>query len=247
MRLLEDAFRSSGESRLEFWNGPLENSREFYFTRAFYSDHGRDPYRSFASWSVDFPKADLQFLLGLKRLVEHIDAYDNENPIALTDPQLLRFPFLYAVEVGHMSLSQAEVEGLRRYLLAGGFLLVDDFWGSYEWSVFELQIRRVLPEFSIVDVPRDHAIFHGFYDVDKIVQVPNVMNGRMGGPTWEKDGYTPEVRGIFDDHGRLLVAINFNCDLGDAWEWAEDPYYPLEFSTYAYQMGINYILYAMSH
>ena len=69
----------------------------------------------------------------------------------------------------------------------------------------------------------------------------------MGGPTWEKDGYIPEVRGIFDDRGRLLVAINFNCDLGDAWEWAENPYYPLRFSTYAYQMGVNYILYAMSH
>ena len=247
MALLEDAFRTSGESRLEFWDGPLEPAREFYFTRAFYSDHDRDPFRRFPSWSVDFPKADLQFLMGLKRLVNHLDAYDNENPLALTDPRLSRFPFLYAVEVGHMSLSQAEVEGLRRYLLAGGFFLVDDFWGSEEWSVFERQIRRVLPEFPIVDLPLDHPIFHSFYDVEEIVQVPNVRNGQMGGPTWEKDGYVPEVKGIFDDRGRMLVAINFNCDLGDAWEWAENPYYPLRFSTYAYQMGVNYILYAMSH
>ena len=90
--LLEDAFRTSGEARLEFWDGPLEAAREFYFTRAYYSDHGRDSFRRFASWSVDFPKADLQFLMGLKRLVNHLDAYDNENPIALTDPRLSRFP-----------------------------------------------------------------------------------------------------------------------------------------------------------
>ncbi len=245
--LLNDAFLVSGSSRIRYWNGPLDLTREFYFTRAFYRDNSWDTFRRFPSWSVDFPKADLQFLIGLKRLVNHLDAYDNENPIALTDPRLADFPFLYAVEVGHMQLSDLEVKRLRRYLLAGGFLFVDDFWGTGEWGVFERQIRRVLPEFPIVDIPLDHAIFHSFYDVEEIVQVPNVMNGRMGGPTWEKDGYTPMVRGIFDDQDRLLVAISFNCDLGDAWEWAEDPYYPLKFSTYAYQMGINVILYAMSH
>ena len=245
--LLTDAYMVSGASRLRFWNGPLEDGREFYFTRAFYRDSSWGRFRGFPSWSVDFPKADLQFMMGLKRLVNHLDAYDYENPIALTDPRLAEFPFLYAVEVGHMELSELEVKRLRRYLLAGGFFLVDDFWGTHEWNVFERQMRRVLPEFPIVDIPPDHAIFHSFYDVEEIVQVPNVMNGRMGGPTWEKDGYDPMVKGIFDDQDRLLVAINFNCDLGDAWEWAEDPYYPLRFSTYAYQMGVNVILYSMSH
>ncbi len=247
IELLREALWSAGESRLEYWNGPLDLTREFYFTRAFYRDRGWDRFRGFPSWSVDFPKADIQFMMGLKRLVNHLDAYEYENPIALDDPQLWNFPFLYAVEVGHMQLTDAEVKGLRRYLLAGGFFLVDDFWGTAEWRIFESEIRRVLPEFQIVDIPLDHPLFHSFYDVEEIVQVPNVGQAINGGPTWEKDGYEPKVRGIFDDEGRLLVGINFNCDLGDAWEWAEHPRYPLPFSTYAYQMGINFILYAMSH
>ena len=186
-------------------------------------------------------------MMGLKRLVNHLDAYDGDNPVSLADPELLRFPFLYAVEVGYMSLTEPEVIGLRNYLEHGGFLVVDDFWGSREWANFEHEIRRVLPGHPIVELPLDHPIFHAFYDIKEIVQVPNVGQGRFGGPTWEQDGITPTVRGIFDDDGRLMVAISWNSDLGDAWEWAEDPFYPLRFSTYAYQLGVNLIVYAMSH
>lgn len=229
------------------WDGPTEPYREFYFTRAFYSSGGNDLYRGFPSWSVDYPKADLQFLAGVKRLVGFLDAYERENPISLADPELARYPFLYAVEVGYMALTEPEVLGLRRYLQQGGFLVVDDFWGSREWANFERELKRVLPDHPIVEVPLDHPIFHCFYEVDEVVQVPNVGQGTMGGPTWERDGYYPKVRGVFDDHGRLMVVINWNSDLGDAWEWAEDPFYPLHFSTYAYQMGVNFIVYAMSH
>lgn len=217
---------------------------EFYFTRVAYSGYGM---RGFASWSVDYPKADRQFLMGVQRLVGHLDAYAWENPILLTDPALARFPFLYAVEVGYMSLSDAEAMSLRRYLLAGGFLVIDDFWGSWEWHNLEQELRKVLPGYPVVELGLDHPIFHCFYDVGEVVQVPNVAQGRSGGPTWERDGYLPVVRGIFDEQQRLMVVINWNSDLGDAWEWAEDPYYPLRFSTYAYQMGVNYIVYAMSH
>ncbi len=217
--------------------------REFYFTRAAYTGYG---FRNFRSWSVDFPKADRQFLIGLRRLT-NLDAYELENPIRLTDPDLGRFPFIYAVEVGYMALTDAEVAGLRRYLLAGGFLVVDDFWGSFEWENLELEVDRVLPEYDIVGIPLDHPLFSCFYNIKKILQIPNVGQGIAGGPTWEKDGYIPAVRGIFDDKGRLMVVINWNTDLGDAWEWAENPYYPLKFSTYAYQMGVNFIIYAMSH
>ena len=228
-------------------SGPIEPNREFYFTRAFYSSGRNDLYRGFPSWSVDWPKADIQFMMGLKRLVTHLDAYDGDNPVSLADPDLLRYPFLYAVEVGYMSLTEPEVIGLRNYLEHGGFLVVDDFWGSREWANFEHEIRRVLPGHPIVEIPLDHPIFHAFYDIKEIVQVPNVGQGRFGGPTWEQDGITPTVRGIFDDDGRLMVAISWNSDLGDAWEWAEDPFYPLRFSTYAYQLGVNLIVYAMSH
>ncbi|HEX2465294.1 MAG TPA: DUF4159 domain-containing protein [Thermoanaerobaculia bacterium] len=228
-------------------SGPIEPNREFYFTRAFYSSGRNDLYRGFPSWSVDWPKADIQFMMGLKRLVTHLDAYDGDNPVSLADPDLLQYPFLYAVEVGYMSLTEPEVTGLRNYLDHGGFLVVDDFWGSREWANFEHEIRRVLPGHPIVEIPLDHPIFHSFYDIKEIVQVPNVGQGRFGGPTWEQDGITPTVRGIFDDDGRLMVAISWNSDLGDAWEWAEDPFYPLRFSTYAYQLGVNLIVYAMSH
>src|SRR5690606_26135043 len=106
---------------------------------------------------------------------------------------------------------------------------------------------RVFPEYSIREIPLTHPVFHTYYDIDEIVQVPNVQQGVDGGPTHESDGYEPAVFGIFDDRGRLMVAINWNTDLGDAWEWAELAAYPLRFSTYAYQVGVNYIVYAMSH
>lgn len=216
--------------------------REFYFTRAVYSDLRT----RFPSWSVDYPKADRQFLIGLQRLT-NIDAYAGEHPVRLDDPALREFPILYAVEVGYMALTDSERQGLRDYLLAGGFLIVDDFWGSWEWSTFAREIRAVLPEYAIVDIPANHPVRHVFYDLDHIVQVPNVGQGRSGGPTWEKDGYTPALRGIMNNEGRLMVAIIWNSDLGDAWEWAEDPYYPIRFSNFAYQLGVNLIVYAMSH
>ena len=214
---------------------------ELYFTRAIYSG-----LRPRATWSVDFPKADRQFLIGLGKLT-NIDASADEHPVRLDDPELRRFPILYAVEVGYMSLTEAERSGLREYLLAGGFLIADDFWGSWEWANFEQQIRAVLPEYAIVEMPRDHPVLRVFYTIDEILQVPNVHQGRAGGPTWENDGYVPAFRGILDDAGRLLVAIIWNSDLGDAWEWAEDPFYPLRFSNFAYQLGVNLIIYGMSH
>lgn len=217
---------------------------EFTFARAAYSGRGRN--WGWASWATDYPKADRQFLIGVRRLTR-IDAYAGEHPVRLDDPELLRYPFLYAVEVGRMALSEEEVLGLRRYLSAGGFLLADDFWGSWEWAVFEEQIRRVLPGRPIVDLPLDHPVFHTVYDIRELLQVPNVRNGMMGGPYSERDGFEPFCRGVLDEQGRLMVMINWNTDLGDAWEWAENPYYPLDRSTFAYQLGINAIVFAMTH
>jgi hypothetical protein len=241
---LPDAFSPGQEDDSDFIPQASSGPRQFYFTRAAYTGYYR--FRDFRSWSVDFPKADRQFLVGLRRLT-NLDAYELENPVRLTDPELGKYPFLYTVEVGYMALTEGEVEGLRRYLRAGGFLVVDDFWGTMEWENFQAQFQRILPGYPIVDIPLTHPIFNCFYDVKEIVQVPNVGQGMQGGPTWESDGYYPEVKGIFDEHGRLMVVVNWNTDLGDAWEWAENPYYPLRFSTYAYQMGVNFIIYAMSH
>jgi hypothetical protein len=225
---------------------PPPEGYEFYFTRAIYSGRGRWGWGGRGSWSTDYPKADRQFLVVIKRLVG-LDAYEYENAIALTDPDIRRFPFLYALEVGRMDLTDEEVRGLGDYLAAGGFLVIDDFWGSQEWRVFEYNIRRVLPGRETVELPPDHELFRSFYEITEIKQVPNVRQGRYGGPTWERDGYEPRVLGIFDEDGRLMVVINWNTDLGDAWEWAEDPFYPLEYSTFAYEMGANMIVYGMSH
>jgi len=217
---------------------------EFFFTRAIYSSYGRRGFRG--SWATDYPEADQKFVSVLGRLTA-IDAYQSENPVRLDDPLLRRYPFLYAVEVGNMGLTEGEALGLRDYLLAGGFLVVDDFWGTYEWQNFEVEIRRVLPDHPIVDIPLDHPLFSSYYDIDEILQIPNIGQGRRGGPTYERDGFVATVRGIFDEQDRLMVVINFNTDLGDAWEWMDDPYYPLKYSTYAYQMGVNMIVYGMSH
>ena len=217
-----------------------DGPHEFFFTRAIYNSGYR-----YGSWAIDYPKADRQFMMVVNRLI-NIDASERENAIRLDDPNLRRFPFLYALEVGGIALTPPEVEGLRDYLLAGGFLMIDDFWGSWQWATFEDQMRRVFPQYPIVEIPLEHPIFNSVYRIDEILQVPAIGN-HWGGRTWEGDGYTPHVRGIFDEEGRLMVVINWNTDLGDAWEWAERPEYPLKFSTFAVEMGVNFIVYAMSH
>ena len=236
------AQRGPAQCGFEYEPQPQTGRAEFFFTRAIYSGgcRGYDP-----SWAVDFPKADRQFLIGLRRLTS-IDAYELENPVRLDDPELRRYPFLYALEVGDMMLTEAEIVGLREYLLAGGFVVIDDFWGSWEWRNFERAIMQVLPGYPIVDLPMDHPILSTFYEIDEILQVPARGRGMYGRPTWEEDGYVPALKGIFDEKGRLMVVINWNTDLGDAWEWADDPMYPLRFSNFAYQLGINMIIYGMS-
>jgi hypothetical protein len=222
-----------------------QRRNEFYFTRAMYSSGSFGGFGQ--SWATDYPKGDQQFVAVIQRLLRELDIYDRDHAMRLDDPNLRRFPFLYAVEVGRMSLTDSEVKGLRGYLQAGGFLIVDDFWGTYEWANFEYNIKRVLPEYPIVDLKLDHPIFHSYYDIKQILQVPYSGNACSGGPYYEKDGYVPVVRGIFDERGRLLVLISFNSDLGDAWEWMELSCYPLTHSTYAAQLGVNTIVYALTH
>lgn len=223
--------------------------REFHFTRGIYSSGGGGGFFGRrgrrGAWCTDHPKAEFQFLQVLDRLTG-IDAHPYGNAVELDDPDLRRYPVLYMLEVGYMGMTQSEVEGLRSYLLAGGFLIIDDFWGTQEWYNFEREMARVFPEYSIVDLPMDHPVYRTYYQVDTVLQVPAV-NRAWGGPTWERDGYHARNFGIFDDRGRLMVAINWNTDLGDAWEWMEQPHYPLRLSTYAYQVGVNYIVYAMSN
>ncbi|MBT6275901.1 MAG: DUF4159 domain-containing protein [Chromatiales bacterium] len=222
--------------------GPASDAHEFFFTRG---NYGGDALDFGPRWAVDYPKADQQFLVALQRL-SAVNAYPNEHALEVDRDRLFDFPFLYMLEVGSLQVDEARAAHLRQYLLAGGFLVIDDFWGSWEWESFESQMRLVFPDRVIEPLSVEHPVFHAFYDIREIIQVPNVYQGSVGGPTHEYDGYTPHVRGIFDDSGRLMVLINWNTDLGDAWEWADNPQYPLRFSTYSYEMGINFVIYAMS-
>lgn len=145
-----------------------------------------------------------------------------------------------------MRLSDTDTALLREYLLRGGFLMVDDFHGPSEWQLLELQMTRAFPDRPIVDLS-DHAeLFHVLYDLSERQQIPGIR-ALMRNRTWEKGGKTPHWRGIVDDHGRVMVAINFNQDIGDAWEHADDARYPAPLTTQAYRMGVNYVVYAMTH
>jgi len=214
----------------------------FYWTRARYSSWGRRGF-GYGTWAVDFPKSDQQFLVVIKRLI-HLNAYDWENDVDLDNPMLRRFPLIYMLEVGGMYLSDEEVAALRGYMDAGGFVIVDDFWGQEEWDVFEFNFRRVYPDKQIVDITLDHPLYSAYYTIDHVEMTPAIGNTIR---RTECYGCVTQVKGVYDDEGRLMMVINFNTDLGDAWEWAEDPSYPLETSTYAFEMGANLIVYAMSH
>lgn len=230
-------------------NAEVNQKHEFNFTRGIYTDDFGIGDENGGSWSIDYPEADKHFAHLLSRL-SSVDSSPDENAVRLTDPDLLHLPFIYALEVGAMQLDEAEVESLRDYLLAGGFLFIDDFWGSWAWENLVDQMQRVFPDRAITDIPSSHTIFNLVFDIAEIQQVPNYRNGieyERTGITHEDDGRRPHVRGIVDDAGRIMVLINWNTDLGDAWEWADHPDYPFHFTNYAAKLGVNIVVYAMTH
>ncbi len=226
------------------WGEPDGKKRlpDFTFLRLIYSGEG---WRGWG-WATDYPKADQQFLYGLQKLSDFTFVSSEHKALPIVGTEVFEYPFLYAVEVGNMTLSELEVTHLREYLLRGGFLVVDDFHGSYEWNHFYRQIKKVFPEYEPTDLPLSHPIFHCYYDIDRLIQIPGLQYV-YSGRTWEKGGYKARYMGIQDEDGRLMVMINHNVDLGDAWEWAEVEVYPRHYATLAFQLGINYIVYAMTH
>jgi hypothetical protein len=217
---------------------------EFQFVRLAYTATGLQFGRR-DRWLTDWPDAERYLISGVKRLTR-IAAADDGIYLSVMDERLFDYPWLYAVEVGGWSLNDMEAARLRDYLLRGGFLMVDDFHGSLEWAGFVETMRRVFPDRTIVDVPTEDPIFHVAYDLNERTQIPGIQFVYSGVP-YERDGFEPQWRGIYDDEGRLMVMINFNMDLGDAWEHADVPEYALQYTTRAYQYAINYILYAMTH
>jgi len=215
---------------------------EFFFSRLAYSDAGG---RRWSSWLTDYPEAEIHLLQGLSRLTR-IETGASGVQVSLEDDELMNYPWLYAVEVGRWSLSEAEAARLREYLMRGGFLMVDDFWGTYEWAIFLESMKRVFPDRPILEISEADELLHVLYDLDQRIQIPGV-NYIYRGVTWQRDGYTPHWRGIYDDQGRLMVAINFNMDMGDAWEHADNPAYPNPMTALAYRFAVNYVIYSMTH
>ena len=220
---------------------------EFHFTRLLYSSGGGGGFGYRSSWDVDWPEAETHFLQGVTRLTRVQTSSRNESRIIdLTDDAIFDYPWLYAVEVGRWYLNEIEAARLREYLLRGGFLMVDDFHGSYEWAGFVDSMVRVFPDRPIVDIPDNDEVLHVLYDLDQRIQIPGIA-ALSYGVTYERDGVDPHWRGVYDDSGRLMVAINHNMDLGDAWEHADDPFYPEPMTALAYRFAVNYLIYAMTH
>jgi Domain of unknown function (DUF4159) len=202
--------------------------------------------RGFSMWTQDYPRADRHFLLALRRL-SRIDARSVEQPVNLDDDDdVFNWPWLYAVQGGQWQLTDHQAAKLRDYLLRGGFFMADDFWGPSQWQVFEESMRRVLPEWPAVDLEDSSPIFHSVYDLDNRYQVPGARY--IGTGVTEKcENCPPYWRGIYDDRGRIVVALTVDSDLGDSWEWADDPRYEERFSALGIRIGVNYIVYAMTH
>lgn len=221
---------------------PALQANHIVFARLIYN--GRIP-GYYKGWYTDFPKADRLLIQGLKRLTQ-LDIADQSVVVPINDPELFRYPFIYSSEVGQMVLTMEDAAIMREYLERGGFWFMDDFWGTSEWASMEAQMKKVFPNLEIKDIPLSHPIFHMVFDIHKLMQTPN-SGYKYFGITYEQDGFIPECKGIFDEKGRLVVIINHNTDLGDSYEWADDPEYPMTFTGYGYRHAINIILYALSH
>jgi len=226
---------------------------EWTFARLMYPSSRRIYDRQFtnwlfgaANWTIDYPRSDRHLSEAVRRLTR-IQARSVEQPVNLDDgDEVYHWPWLYGVEVGHWDLTDAQAVKLRDFLLRGGFFMCDDFHGTEEWAIFVASMSRVFPDRPIVDIDSRDPIFHTIFDLDDRYQVPGeqfVYTHRR----YEKDGFDAHWRGIYDDKGRLMVAICHDMDLGDSWEHADNPRYPEPFSALGIRIGVNYITYAMTH
>jgi hypothetical protein len=196
-------------------------------------------------WTQDYPRADRHFVLALRRLTR-IHVRSVEQPVNLDEGAVYDWPWLYAVQTGRWQLTDSQAKSMREYLLRGGFFMCDDFWGPNEWEVFMASMRKVFPERQVVELENKDPIFHTVYDLDDRYQVAS-EGSVMRGTSWKCEGCPDHWRGIFDDNGRLMVAITFQSDVGDSWEWADAPQYPARYAALGIRIGVNYVTYAMTH
>ncbi|HEX4999545.1 MAG TPA: DUF4159 domain-containing protein [Terriglobia bacterium] len=222
---------------------PKDDTTQLVFVRLIYNGITQGYYKN---WYTDYPKAGTFLVPGVERLT-NLNIELGERAIALNDPELFRYPLIYTSEPEQMLLTREDAGILREYLTRGGFWIMDDNWGGFDMARIEQILKRVLPDRKIENIPMSHPLFHSFYDVDKLIQTPSTAYLYNGGVTWETDGFNPECKGVFDDEGRLMVVINHNTDLGDAYENADVPGYPVPFTVYGYKLAINMIIYGLTH
>jgi hypothetical protein len=233
---------------------------DFQWIRGQYTNHAggsRGFGRRGGWWDTDYPDSDENFLRGVQRYTNIDTNPRNHEFIELTDPSLFENIFLYMnwkrVPIGSSSsgpnFSPAEIEALREFMFRGGFVMVDDFWGQPHLDDMFAEMGKIFPEREIIKLNNTHEIFHVFFDIDEVAQVP----GRM--VTWDFGGfmklddpsYPPEVYAILDDDGRVMMVANYNTDLGDGWEHTFYKGYPTKATNDAYKIGINFLMYAFSH
>lgn len=225
------------------WNEPHEWTR----ARLRYTSVGvlHNPDTGWMSWATDYPLGDRHFQEGIRRLTR-IDTTSVEHVVEFGDDDIYNWPFLYAVEPGHWHLFDDEADQLREYLDRGGFLMTDDFHGTIEWENFMKGLQKVYGNRPVRDIDNADEIFRVLYNLERRTQVPG-KQFLQSGKEWEFDGFKPEWRAIYDDKGRIVVAICHNMDLSDAIEHSNDPEYPEEWASMAYRIATNYVVYDLTH
>lgn len=244
--------RMADRNDFPMWSNPEDfESDTFTFARIRYTSRNAGGWGN--RWSNDYPDSDWNFSYRLSEMTTmHVDPFG--RLLDLTDPELFDYPFIFMNGVGTAELSAEEAAALRKYLLRGGFMMVDDFWGESEWDNMAMQMDKVLPGQKPVDLPLSHPIFHLVYDLKEKPQVPDIRTWRAGsnfefrhaGPHGDK---LPHFQAYFDEHNRMVALLCHNNDLGDGWEReGENHEYFETFSVpWSYPMGINIITYAMTH
>ncbi|HBY63541.1 MAG TPA: hypothetical protein DEH78_27265 [Solibacterales bacterium] len=233
-----------------------QRKAEFVFGRLMYPGRrggrggmgGGDWRQGRASWTVDYPKGDRFFAAALRRLTR-IDVRSVEQPINPDDgDDIFNWPFLYVGMPSAWDLTDEQAARIREYLRRGGFLVCDSFFGTEEWAAFKAGMDKILPGRAVIEIPDDDPIFHVVYDLDERGQVGNFRSMlRDASKPYRADGMVASWRGIRDEKGRVVVAMAFNSDLGDSWQLADDPRYPEKYSALGLRVGVNYVLYAMTH
>jgi hypothetical protein len=255
-RTLPHAFREYPGIEYRLGTIPLpddfQEKTEWAFARLMFPGGYNDGYQGreldwhdgVSLWTQDFPRADRHFSLAVRRLTR-INVRSVEQAVNLDDgDDVYNWPWVYAVQVGEWGITDPQAAKLRDYLLRGGFFMADDFHGTNEWQVFQNSMKRVFPDRPIVEIPNSDPVFHTVYDLDQRYQIVGREHLEEG---HKLDGFVAHWRGIYDDKNRLMVAASFNSDIGDSWEWADSPEYPEQFSALGIRVGINYIVYAMTH